>query len=84
MLEMPLKADFAFVFAWKGRLISPPAPGAGFQPGDGHGGAVTIASRTPRRARRDRSGSVVTPGIFVKHILQGAKYEKRIEKRTVR
>ena len=26
---------------------------------------------------------VVTPGIFVRHILQGAKYEKRIEKRTV-
>jgi len=27
---------------------------------------------------------VHTPGIFVKHIFQGAKYEKRIEKRTVR
>jgi 3-oxoacid CoA-transferase subunit A len=27
---------------------------------------------------------VVTPGIFVTHILQGEKYEKRIEKRTVR
>jgi 3-oxoacid CoA-transferase subunit A len=27
---------------------------------------------------------VVTPGIFVRHILKGAKYEKRIEKRTVR
>jgi len=27
---------------------------------------------------------VVTPGIFVRHILQGANYEKRIEKRTVR
>jgi 3-oxoacid CoA-transferase subunit A len=27
---------------------------------------------------------VVTPGIFVRHILQGARYEKRIEKRTVR
>ena len=26
---------------------------------------------------------IVTPGIFVKHILQGAHYEKRIEKRTV-
>ena len=25
---------------------------------------------------------VVTPGIFVQHILQGARYEKRIEKRT--
>ena len=26
---------------------------------------------------------VVTPGIFVRHILQGTQYEKRIEKRTV-
>ena len=27
---------------------------------------------------------VVTPGIFVRYVLQGARYEKRIEKRTVR
>jgi 3-oxoacid CoA-transferase subunit A len=27
---------------------------------------------------------VITPGIFVQHIFQGAGYEKRIEKRTVR
>jgi 3-oxoacid CoA-transferase subunit A len=27
---------------------------------------------------------VITPGIYVKHILQGQKYEKRIERRTVR
>jgi acyl CoA:acetate/3-ketoacid CoA transferase alpha subunit len=27
---------------------------------------------------------VITPGIFVKHILAGDRYEKRIEKRTVR
>ena len=27
---------------------------------------------------------VVTPGIFVKHILKGEKYERRIEKRTTR
>ena len=28
--------------------------------------------------------TVVTPGIFVKYILRGEKYEKRIERRTVR
>jgi len=28
--------------------------------------------------------AVVTPGIYVKRILQGKNYEKRIEKRTVR
>jgi 3-oxoacid CoA-transferase subunit A len=27
---------------------------------------------------------VVTPGIFVKHVIVGARYERRIEKRTVR
>jgi len=28
--------------------------------------------------------AVVTPGIFVTHVVHGARYEKRIEKRTVR
>jgi acyl CoA:acetate/3-ketoacid CoA transferase alpha subunit len=27
---------------------------------------------------------VVTPGIFVRYIFQGARYEKRIERRTTR
>jgi 3-oxoacid CoA-transferase subunit A len=27
---------------------------------------------------------VITPGIFVRHILKGVHYEKRIEKRTTR
>jgi 3-oxoacid CoA-transferase subunit A len=27
---------------------------------------------------------IVTPGIYVKRILQGAHYEKRIERRTLR
>ena len=29
-------------------------------------------------------GHIVTPGIYVKRILQGSRYEKRIERRTVR
>ena len=28
--------------------------------------------------------AVHTPGIFVRHILRGAGYERRVEKRTVR
>ena len=28
--------------------------------------------------------AIITPGIFVQHILQGPGYEKRVEKRTVR
>ena len=27
---------------------------------------------------------IVTPGIFVRYIIEGSHYEKRIEKRTVR
>jgi acyl CoA:acetate/3-ketoacid CoA transferase alpha subunit len=27
---------------------------------------------------------VVTPGIYVRHVVPGARYEKRIEKRTTR
>jgi 3-oxoacid CoA-transferase subunit A len=27
---------------------------------------------------------VITPGIFVRHIIRGKLYEKRIEKRTVK
>jgi 3-oxoacid CoA-transferase subunit A len=27
---------------------------------------------------------VMTPGIFVRHVLQGARYENRIEKRTTK
>jgi acyl CoA:acetate/3-ketoacid CoA transferase alpha subunit len=28
--------------------------------------------------------SIVTPGVYVQRILQGPRYEKRIERRTVR
>ena len=28
--------------------------------------------------------AIVTPGVYVQRILQGARYEKRIERRTVR
>jgi 3-oxoacid CoA-transferase subunit A len=28
--------------------------------------------------------AIVTPGVFVKHVFRGERYEKRIEKRTVR
>jgi 3-oxoacid CoA-transferase subunit A len=28
--------------------------------------------------------AIVTPGIFVRHVLQASGYEKKIEKRTIR
>src|SRR5262245_2350893 len=88
VLEKPLKADFAFVKAWKGDRLGNLAyrkTARNFNPVMATAGKVTIAEVEqlvePGGIDPDH---VVTPGIFVQHILQGAKYEKRIEKRTVR
>ena len=88
MLELPLKADFAFVKAWKGdragNLVYRKTA-RNFNPVMATAAAVTIAEVEelvePGTIDPDH---VVTPGIFVRHILKGERYEKRIEKRTVR
>ncbi len=88
VLELPLKADFAFVKAWKGdragNLVYRKTA-RNFNPVMATAAAVTIAEVEhlvePGELDPDH---IVTPGIFVKHILQGARYEKRIEKRTLR
>ena len=88
VLESPLKADFAFVKAWRGdrsgNLVYRKTA-RNFNPVMATAAAVTIAEVEdlvePGELDPDH---VVTPGIFVRHILQGAHYEKRIEKRTTR
>src|SRR5438552_18231599 len=88
VLERPLHADFAFVKAWKGdrhgNLVYR-RTARNFNPVMATAADVTIAEVEhlvePGEIDPDH---VVTPGIFVTHILQGAKYEKRIEKRTTR
>jgi len=88
VLELPLKADFAFVKAWKGdragNLVYRKTA-RNFNPVMATAAAVTIAEVEelvePGTIDPDH---VVTPGIFVRHILKGERYEKRIEKRTVR
>ena len=88
VLESPLKADFAFVKAWRGdrsgNLVYRKTA-RNFNPVMATAATVTIAEVEalvePGELDPDQ---VVTPGIFVRHILQGAHYEKRIEKRTVR
>ena len=88
VLESPLKADFAFVKAWRGdrsgNLVYRKTA-RNFNPVMATAAAVTIAEVEdlvePGELDPDQ---VVTPGIFVRHILQGAHYEKRIEKRTTR
>jgi 3-oxoacid CoA-transferase subunit A len=88
VLEAPLHADFAFVKAWKGDRAGNLVyrrTARNFNPVMATAAMVTIAEveqlLEPGALDPDH---VVTPGIFVKHILQGMRYEKRIEKRTVR
>jgi len=88
VLERPLRADFAFVKAWKGDWAGNllyRRTARNFNPMMATAARVTIAEVEylvePGTIDPDQ---VVTPGIFVKHILKGEHYEKRIEKRTVR
>jgi 3-oxoacid CoA-transferase subunit A len=88
VLETPLRADFAFVKGWRGDRVGNllyRKTARNFNPVMATAADVTIAEVEhlvePGEIDPDH---VVTPGIFVRHILQGARYEKRIEKRTVR
>jgi 3-oxoacid CoA-transferase A subunit len=88
VLEAPLRADFAFVKAWKGDRAGNLVyrrTARNFNPVMATAARVTIAEVeelvAPGEIDPDR---VVTPGIFVRYVLQGARYEKRIEKRTIR
>jgi 3-oxoacid CoA-transferase subunit A len=88
VLEPPLRADFAFVKAWKGDRLGNliyRRTARNFNPVMATAAKVTIAEveQLVEPGGLDPD-AVVTPGIFVKHILQGASYDKRIEKRTVR
>jgi 3-oxoacid CoA-transferase subunit A len=88
VLEKPLHADFAFVKGWKGDRLGNLVyrrTARNFNPMMATAAIVTIAEVEqlvePGQIDPDH---VVTPGIFVTYILKGEKYEKRIEKRTVR
>lgn len=87
VLESPLKADFAFVKAYRGDRLGNLVyrrTARNFNPVMATAAAVTIAEVEelvePGLLDPD---TIVTPGIFVKHIVQGHAYEKRIERRTV-
>jgi 3-oxoacid CoA-transferase subunit A len=88
VLEYPLKADFALVRAWKGdqagNLVYRKTA-RNFNPMMATAGTVTLAEVeqlvSPGEIAPD---AVHTPGIFVQYIVQGAEYERRVEKRTVR
>jgi 3-oxoacid CoA-transferase subunit A len=87
VLEKPLRADFAFIRAWKGDRAGNLAyrrTARNFNPVMATAADVTIAEVEhlvePGEIDPDH---VVTPGIFVRHVVRGERYERRIEKRTL-
>lgn len=88
LLEGWLRADFALVKAWKGdrhgNLVYRKTA-RNFNPMMATAAKTTIAEVEelvePGELDPDQ---IVTPGIYIKRILRGEMYEKRIERRTVR
>ncbi len=88
ILETALKADFAVVKAWKGDTLGNlvyKGTARNFNPAMAMAGKITIAEveKLVNPGILDPN-EIHTPGIFVQRIFQGEKYEKRIEKRTVK
>jgi len=87
VLEHALKADFAFVKAWKGdkwgNLVYRKTA-RNFNPMMATAAKVTIAEVEELVEVGELDPDMVhTPSVFVKRIFQGDLFEKRIEKRTV-
>ena len=88
VLERGLTADFSFVKAWKadrwGNLVYNKTA-RNFNPMMATAGRVTIAEveQLVELGELDPDG-IHTQAIYVKRVLQGSNYSKRIEKRTVR
>ena len=88
VLELPLHADFALVKAYRGDRLGNLVyrkTTRNFNPMMATAARITIAEveQIVEVGELDPE-AIVTPGIFVRHILQGARYDKRIERRTVR
>jgi 3-oxoacid CoA-transferase subunit A len=88
VFELPLTADFALVRAYRGdragNLVFRKTA-RNFNPVMATAARVTIAEVEELVAPGGiEPDAVHTPGIFVRHILQGARYERLVEKRTVR
>jgi 3-oxoacid CoA-transferase subunit A len=88
LLERALTADFALIKAWRGDRLGNLVyrkTARNFNPIMATAARIAIAEVEhlvePGEIDPD---AVVTPGIYVKRILRGEKYERRIERRTVR
>lgn len=88
VLEHAIKADFAFIKAWKGdeagNLIFK-GTARNFNPNMAGAAKITVAEvEELLPAGSLDPNQIHIPGIFVQRIFQGERYEKRIEQRTVR
>ena len=88
VMERALKADFAFVKAWKGdksgNLVYRKTA-RNFNPMMAAAAKVTIAEVEHLVEVGELDPELIhTPSIYVKRIFQGELFEKRIERRTVR
>jgi 3-oxoacid CoA-transferase subunit A len=88
LLERALTADFSLVKAWRGdhagNLIYRKTA-RNFNPMMATAGRITIAEVEELVETGELApNEVITPGIYVKRIIQGERYEHRIERRTVR
>jgi 3-oxoacid CoA-transferase subunit A len=88
VMERALKADFALIKAWKGDTqgnLVYRKTARNFNPMMAAAARITIAEVEhlvkPGELEPDM---IATPGVYVKRILQGEHYEKRIERRTLR
>ena len=88
VLEKPIKAEFAFVKAYQGDKLGNLVyrmSARNFNPMMATAAKITIAEVEhlvePGELEPD---CIHTPGVFVKYIFEGKKYEKRIEQRTTR
>ena len=88
VLEMPIRADFAFVRAHRGDTMGNLVyrmSARNFNPMAATAGRVTLAEvENLLEPGAIDPEHVITPGIFVDHIFQGTYGSKRIEKRTNR
>jgi 3-oxoacid CoA-transferase subunit A len=88
LLEHGLTADFALIKAWKGDRMGNLVyrkTARNFNPLMAAAAKITIAEVEelvdPGQIDPDQ---VMTPGVYVQRIIPGARYEKRIERRTLR
>lgn len=87
ILEKGIVGDFALVKAWKadrhGNLVYRKTS-RNFNPLAAMAGKITIAEVEEIVGVGELNPDHIhTPGIYVQHVLEGAPYEKRIERRTV-